>query len=65
LVFAFSNANISINAWLVSGSVMALSTAEPNLCKNSLKAFSEPCIVLVNEMDSCSHPRLLSHSPSS
>ena len=52
LVFAFLNANISINDCLVSGSNMSLFTAEPNLCKNSVKASPDPCIILVNTVDS-------------
>ena len=64
LVFALSNVNIFfINKYLVSGSDMALFTAEPNLCKNSVKAFAEPCIILVNEVDFFS--QILSHFTSS
>lgn len=47
----FSNTKVSINPCLRSGSDMALSTAETNLCKKSAEPSPEPCIIFVTEVD--------------
>lgn len=47
----FSNAKVSSNTCLRSGSGMALSTAETNLCKKSAKPSPEPCLIFVTEVD--------------
>lgn len=61
LIFAFSNAKISINDSLVSG--ILLFTAEPNLCQKSVNASSGPYIMFENEVDfppvPQSYPQLL------
>lgn len=45
-IFAFSSAKVFVSTCLISGSDIALFTAATNLSKKSVKASSEPCIVL-------------------